>query len=200
MVRTKKVAGSSIGSGTKALVGAPKKKPAGHKGSTDTENQEEVLVFRTFFATAPKGWLPAIPLSKPTSLPVYFQPVLVENLVLYQWYYIFSQFPVSDSAASHGLLTRLVSLNSKGTRFQHVRNPDRSSGGVEAEEVPFTLYGPDVRDLIIFAFLGVDEPVMSHMTTVETRSKVGGSKKAVSEWSSSRHKKGTSERSRSRSI
>ena len=97
MVRTKKVAESSIGSGTKALMGAPEKKPAAHKGSTDTENQEEDLVVTTCFATAPKGWVPAIPLSNLTSLPVYFQPVLVENLVLYQWYNIFSQFPVSVS-------------------------------------------------------------------------------------------------------
>ena len=150
MVKTKKVAESSIGSGAKAPMGVPKKKLAAHKGSTDTENQEEELVVTSLFATAPKGWVPAIPISNLTSLPVYFQPVLVENLVLYQWYYIYSQFPVSDSAASYGLLTRLVSLNSKGTRFQHIRNPDRPSGGVEVEEVPFTSYGPDVRDLFIF--------------------------------------------------
>ena len=59
------------------------------------------------------------------------------------------------------------------------------------EEVTLSSYGPDVRDLRLFAFLGVDVPWLSHLTTVETRSKVGGSKKSVSEWSSSRHKKGT---------
>ena len=187
----KKATESLIGNGTKALRGAPKKKPAAHKGSTDTENMEEEIVVTSLFATAPKGWVPAIPISNLINHPVFFQPVLVENLVLYQWYYIFSQLPVSDPPASHGLLTRLVTLNSSGTRFHHVRNPDRPSGGEEVEVVTFSSYGPDVRDILFFAFLGVDVPLLSHLTTVETRSKVGGSKKSVSEWSSSRHKKGT---------